>query len=80
MKLQSLIERYIAYHQALGESFKTNAIVLRAFGRAIGARADIAATDQSDSSQSKVSDQCCTASLMPGFSAIFPEICLPVPN
>ena len=48
MRLQSLIERYIAYHQALGESFKTNAIVLRAFGRAIGARAAIAAaTDQS---------------------------------
>ena len=43
MRLQSLIERYIAYRQALGESFKTNAIVLRAFGRAIGARADIAA-------------------------------------
>jgi hypothetical protein len=43
MRLQSLIERYIAYHQALGESFKTNAIVLRAFGRAIGARAALAA-------------------------------------
>jgi integrase/recombinase XerD len=43
MRLQSLIERYIAYRQALGESFKTNAIVLRAFGRAIGARAAIAA-------------------------------------
>jgi site-specific recombinase XerD len=43
MKLQSLIERYIAYRQALGESFQTNTIILRAFGRAIGARADIAA-------------------------------------
>jgi hypothetical protein len=43
MRLQSLIERYIAYRQALGKSFKTNAIVLRAFGRAIGARAAIAA-------------------------------------
>jgi site-specific recombinase XerD len=42
MKLQALIERYIAYRQALGESFKTNAFYLRAFGRAIGARADIA--------------------------------------
>jgi integrase/recombinase XerD len=43
MRLQSLIERYIAYRQALGESFKTNAIVLRAFGRASGSRATIAA-------------------------------------
>ena len=43
MNLQPLIERYIAYRQALGESFKTNAVILRAFGRAIGARADIAA-------------------------------------
>ena len=43
MKLQPLIERYIAYRQALGESFKTNASVLRAFGRAVGARAAIAA-------------------------------------
>ena len=42
MKLQSLIERYIAYRQTLGEKFQTNAIILRAFGRAIGARADIA--------------------------------------
>src|SRR5262249_18368132 len=37
MRLQSLIERYIAYRQALGQSFKTNAIILRAFGRAIAA-------------------------------------------
>lgn len=43
MKLQALIERYIAYRQTLGESFQTNAIILRAFGRAIGARADSAA-------------------------------------
>ena len=43
MRLQSLIERYIAYRQALGESFKTNASILRAFGRAIGVRATIAA-------------------------------------
>ncbi|HEX5271796.1 MAG TPA: hypothetical protein VFW33_14965, partial [Gemmataceae bacterium] len=43
MKLQSVIERYIAYRQALGEKFQTNAIILRAFGRTIGTRADIAA-------------------------------------
>jgi site-specific recombinase XerD len=43
MKLQSLIERYITYRQTLGEKFQTNAIILRAFGRTIGARADIAA-------------------------------------
>lgn len=43
MKLQSLSERYIAYRQALGESFQTNAIILRAFVRTVGARTDIAA-------------------------------------
>ena len=43
MNLQPLIERYVAYRQALGESFKTNAIVLRAFGRAIGSPAAVAA-------------------------------------
>lgn len=36
MKLQQLIERYIAYRQALGERFHTNASILRSFGRAIG--------------------------------------------
>src|SRR5262249_11658984 len=43
MRLQSLIERYLAYRQALGQRFKTNAIILRAFGRAIGAHAALAA-------------------------------------
>ncbi len=33
MKLHPLIERYVAYRQSLGESFKTNAIILRAFAR-----------------------------------------------
>ena len=33
MNLQQLIERYIAYRQTLGERFKTNASILRAFGR-----------------------------------------------
>lgn len=42
MNLQPLIEQYIAYRPALGEKFKANATVLRAFGRAIGARADVA--------------------------------------
>jgi len=41
MSLQQLIERYVRYRQALGERFKTNASVLRAFGRTIGPRADI---------------------------------------
>src|SRR5262249_24068313 len=38
-----LVARSLAYRQALGESFKTNARVLRAFGRAVGARAALAA-------------------------------------
>jgi len=42
VKLQQLIEQYITYRQALGERFKTNAIQLRAFGRAVGGQADIA--------------------------------------
>jgi integrase/recombinase XerD len=41
MNLQELIERYIAYRQTLGEQFKTNASILRAFGRAIGASATV---------------------------------------
>lgn len=36
MKLQQLIEQYIAYRQALGERFHTNASILRSFGRAVG--------------------------------------------
>ncbi len=41
MNLQELIERYIVYRQTLGERFKTNASILRAFGRAIGASATV---------------------------------------
>ena len=41
MNLHELIERYIAYRQTLGERFKTNASILRAFGRALGASATI---------------------------------------
>ena len=41
MNLQELIERYIAYRRTLGERFKTNASILRAFGRAIGASATV---------------------------------------
>jgi hypothetical protein len=41
MNLQQLIECYVRYRQAMGERFKTNASVLRAFGRTIGPRADI---------------------------------------
>ncbi len=37
MSLSNLIERYITYRQTLGERFKTNASILRAFGKAIGA-------------------------------------------
>src|SRR5258708_23744401 len=42
MKLQQLIEQYIAFRQSLGMNFRSNAYVLRAFGRAIGAKADVA--------------------------------------
>ena len=44
MNLHELIERYIAYRQTLGERFKTNASILRAFGRAIGAAAHASLT------------------------------------
>jgi integrase/recombinase XerD len=37
MNLQQLIEQYIAFRQALGECFTTNAIILRAFARFMGA-------------------------------------------
>jgi integrase/recombinase XerD len=43
MNLQQLIEQYVAFRQSLGESFLTNAIFLRAFGRTLGPRADISA-------------------------------------
>jgi len=42
MNLQCLIERYIAFQRSLGSSFVTATNVLRAFGRARGARASIA--------------------------------------
>jgi integrase/recombinase XerD len=42
MKLQRLIEQYIAYQQSHGTAFLTDAMILRAFGRANGSRARIA--------------------------------------
>jgi site-specific recombinase XerD len=42
MNLQRLIERYIAFQQSLGAPFLENAAVVRAFGRALGARATAA--------------------------------------
>jgi integrase/recombinase XerD len=42
MKLQRLIEQYIAYQQSLGTAFLTDAMILRAFGRTNGSRARIA--------------------------------------
>jgi site-specific recombinase XerD len=41
MNLQRLIEQYIAFQQSLGTAFLTDARILRAFGRAVGARARI---------------------------------------
>ncbi len=41
MNLHELIERYISYRQTFGERFKTNASILRAFGRAIGVSATV---------------------------------------
>jgi len=46
MKLQTLIEQYIAYRQALGERFHTNASILRSFGRAIGGDAAAVRVEQ----------------------------------
>ena len=42
MNLQRLIERYISYQRSLGSSFRGDASVLRAFGRARGPRASVA--------------------------------------
>jgi site-specific recombinase XerD len=42
MNLQLLIEQYITHRRSLGESQGSNGRALRAFGRAIGAGADIA--------------------------------------
>lgn len=41
MNLQQLLEQYVAYRQALGERFLTNACILRAFGRSCPAPIDI---------------------------------------
>lgn len=42
MNLQRLIEQHIAFEQSLGTSYLTNAIVLRAFGRAMDRKIKIA--------------------------------------
>ena len=42
MKLQQLIDQYVAFRQALGERFTTNAGILRTFGRAVGMHVSIA--------------------------------------
>jgi integrase len=41
VKLQQLIERYVAFRQSLGERFLANGRILRAFARAIGPDADV---------------------------------------
>lgn len=41
MNLQLLIERYIEFQETLGSPFVTNAIVLRAFSRAMGKKAHV---------------------------------------
>ncbi len=41
MNLAALIERYIRYRQTLGERFVSNAFVLRAFARSVGADATV---------------------------------------
>jgi len=41
MNLQKLIEQYVVFRQSLGERFHTNGSILRAFGRSIGATADV---------------------------------------
>jgi integrase/recombinase XerD len=42
IKLRRLIDRYVAYRQALGEKFLTNRNILRAFGRSVGAKVAVA--------------------------------------
>ena len=42
IKLRGLIERYVAYRQALGEKFLTNRNILRAFSRSVGATVAVA--------------------------------------
>ncbi len=41
MKLVELIEQYVEYRKALGENCGTNGRVLRAFGRSVGAAAQV---------------------------------------
>ena len=41
MNLLQLIEQYVAFRQALGERFQTNAAILRAFGRALDVGVDM---------------------------------------
>jgi site-specific recombinase XerD len=41
VNLQQLIEQHVTFRQTLGERFKTNAFVLRAFARVIGVSADL---------------------------------------
>jgi len=41
MNLQKLIERYINYRQALGERFYSQAAILHAFSRSVGAQTDV---------------------------------------
>jgi integrase/recombinase XerD len=41
MKLQSLIDQFVAFRQTLGERFETNGKILRAFARAAGGRTDV---------------------------------------
>jgi integrase len=43
VNLLPLIEQYIVFRQTLGERFKTNATILRAFGRALGPDSDVRA-------------------------------------
>ena len=47
MNLQQLIEQYITFRKSLGEHQDSNGRTLRVFGRAIGAKADIAWTSNS---------------------------------
>jgi integrase/recombinase XerD len=42
MNLQRVIEQYISYQRSLGSSFRSDAALLRAFGRARGPRASVA--------------------------------------
>jgi integrase/recombinase XerD len=43
VNLQQLIEQYVAFRQTLGECFRGQAGILRAFGRSLGAQVDISA-------------------------------------